>query len=117
MVTDTCIKDECFMAGLTGDFTKCPNYLANVFQNVRESQPVMVHDCAPKRTLLMVQELFNRQIGLQAAVEQTRNKNDNILKVFQVILEKAIDRDAFIEGNPRTVLGSDHTKEVLDAIG
>ncbi len=47
----------------------------------------MVQDCSPRRTLLMVQELFNRQIGLQKAQEEQRNESIKVMTSMKRVIE------------------------------
>jgi hypothetical protein len=51
-------------------FDQCPNYIETLWHEKDNAQPVIIKDCAPKRTLLMVQELYNRTYGLQVQISQ-----------------------------------------------
>lgn len=51
-------------------FSECPNYIETVWHEQGSQQPTIVKDCAPKRSLLMIQELYNRTFGLQQQVSQ-----------------------------------------------
>lgn len=51
-------------------FTECPNYIETLWHEKDNPQPRIVKDCAPKRTLLMLQELYNRTFSLQQQVSQ-----------------------------------------------
>ena len=75
---DTCrFDDDCYFAGLLEKKEQCPNYSRSYWRNDK-AEEICVHDCAPIRTMLMVQELFNRFIGLQEASEQERNKYQRV---------------------------------------
>jgi len=67
---DTC-KKECHFWKKYGD--KCPNYIRSGWRSSESQEEITVHDCAPIRTLLMIQELYNKFIGVQQASEETRN--------------------------------------------
>lgn len=54
---------------------KCPQRVESFWKDERGNIKQVI-DCAPKRTILMLQELTNRQIANQAAVEQMRNELD-----------------------------------------
>lgn len=55
-------------------YSECPNYIETLWKKEGELQPQIVKDCAPRRTLLMVQELYNRFFGLQGQVNQLENE-------------------------------------------
>lgn len=52
----------------------CPNYIETLWQTQGELQPQIVRDCAPKRSLLMLQELYTRFFGLQQQVNQLESQ-------------------------------------------
>ena len=52
-------------------FDQCPNYIETLWHKKDEPQPVVVKDCAPKRSLLMIQELYNRNFALQQQASQS----------------------------------------------
>lgn len=49
---------------------ECPNYIETFWEENGNPQPILVKDCAPKRTLLMMQELYNRCFGMQQQIGQ-----------------------------------------------
>lgn len=57
-----------------------------------EGEPLLVKDCAPIRTMLMVQGLHDRLIGVQQSQEQQRNKSDRIINAFSHIVNEAEKR-------------------------
>jgi len=59
-------------------FDECPNYIETVWNKEGDIQPQIVRDCAPKRTLLMLQELYNRTFGLQQQVNQCENSAETM---------------------------------------
>ena len=69
----------------------CPNYMDNLFTPQgpgADPKPVLIQDCAPRRTLLMLQELYNRDIGMQAALEQQRNVSVGIVQKFNQMIDE-----------------------------
>ncbi len=69
---------------------QCPNYLENWFRTNApgaDQTPKLVRDCAPRRTLIMIQELYNRDIGVQQALEQQRNVTFKVVSKFNQILD------------------------------
>lgn len=47
-------------------FKKCPNELESWWESSEKgSAPKLVKDCAPKRMLIMMQQLYNRMDGVQ----------------------------------------------------
>lgn len=47
-----------------------------------EGEPKLVKDCAPIRTMLMVQGLHDRLIGVQKSQEEQRNTSDKLTAVL-----------------------------------
>jgi len=43
----------------------CPNYIESVFIPHGSNQPIIYKDCAPKRAMLMIQDLSNRLLAMQ----------------------------------------------------
>lgn len=69
----TCETLNCALFNLLGGKPEqCPNFIETVWVSDK-GEKKLVRDCAPKRTLLMVQDLYNRQVGLQKAQEEMRN--------------------------------------------
>jgi len=78
----TCREKEC-MHWSEG---RCPFSLETWWQPAPEpgkkTDPVLLRDCAPIRTLMLVQELYNQQVRLQAAHEAQRNKAEELMKLY-----------------------------------
>ena len=96
---NTCSKEECPLWKEYGD--KCPNYIESWWQAEGKGQPIMVCDCAPKRTFLMIQDLHNRFVGVQRSQEQQRNES-NRMKNNMMFVMKAIG-DCAASGAPLTI--------------
>lgn len=79
-VQPTCREKECshWSKG------KCP-FSFETWWKPLEGQPKLIRDCAPIRTMIMVQELYNKQIGMQAALESQRNEAVKIFDTFKNI--------------------------------
>jgi len=94
----------CGMADLFG-VKKCPNYIETWWTPNKiggESQPVLVCDCAPKRTLMMIQDLHNRLLGVEKSQEELRNETVWTEVVASVIGKNiGIDLQKFVEERQR----------------
>lgn len=81
-------------------FKECPNYIETLWHKQGEPQPVIVKDCSPKRTLLMLHELHGRTFSLQQQINQAENQilslNGNFNKMITAIQqfpkEKELER-------------------------
>ena len=83
---DTCIREKC---PLWKKFKgRCPNFIETGWKEHDKAQPIMVADCAPKRTLLMMQTLYNRFIGVQKSNEKQVNTNVQFMGVLESVFEK-----------------------------
>lgn len=92
----TCNEKDCKLFDLIGGTPEqCPNFVQTMWQPDK-GQPVLVRDCAPKRTMIMTQEIYNRLIGLQQASEQQRNEAQIINTVFKDVLAHRIQKDNII---------------------
>jgi len=83
---NTCSKEKCLLWQLTDG--NCPNYIESWWTpapQMSDRTPVLVSDCAPKRTFLMIQELSNRLTGLQQSHEELRNESVWVQVVANVI--------------------------------
>uniref|UniRef100_A0A6M3L644 Uncharacterized protein n=1 Tax=viral metagenome TaxID=1070528 RepID=A0A6M3L644_9ZZZZ len=85
---DTCIPNECRLFDLLGGtVNQCPNFQESWWTPENSGKPILVKDCAPRRTFLMVQDLSNRMVGVQKASEQSRNLSAKV-QVLQEALGK-----------------------------
>ena len=91
-VQPTCREKECHL----WNKGKCPFSLETWWKPL-EGQPKLVRDCAPIRTMLMTQELYNRQIGLQKAIEDQRNEAVKIMDCFKHIGQKITEKQLLEE--------------------
>jgi hypothetical protein len=88
MAKDTCKKEKCHLWGLF-EGEGCPNFYRNTFYpEGKVDGSYTVDDCAPVRTMLMIQELHNRLIGVQRSNEQQRNVSGQAVEALKVIVKK-----------------------------
>jgi hypothetical protein len=98
---DTCHFETCkFAKEFFEKPEECFNYKETWWKPL-EGEPILHKDCAPIRTMIMVQEHYNRLIGLEKAQEQQRNESKRIMNVFEQIVNQAqrqqLQRGAIIE--------------------
>ena len=110
---DTCNYKECKLFDLLGGKPEqCPNYQESWWTPEGKGKPVLIKDCAPRRTFLMIQDLSNRLVGVQKAQEEQRNENIWVQVVAQVIGKNTgIDLAAFVEERQR-LQKIDHLKKI-----
>lgn len=84
----TCNFKECFFAELLDRREQCPNFI-QTWWTPDKGVPKLVDDCAPKRTMIMLQEQYGRLSGIQKAQEQQRNAVAKIVESFPVLAELA----------------------------
>jgi len=83
---DTCSKEKCPLWRKYKE--RCPNFIETTWKEHDAAQPIMVSDCAPKRTMLMTQELFNRFVGVQKSNEEQRNESVRFIGVLGSIFKR-----------------------------
>lgn len=107
---DTCIFKECLVAKRLklkkGE--ECINFIEAWWTPEGKKEPLIIKDCSPKRTFLMIQELYNRLIGVEKSQEQMRNEykkdqmvlsllSENIQLNFNRVIPKLIDEQKLLE--------------------
>lgn len=114
---ETCNFEQCkFGKSFFNNRTECFNFVETWWKPL-EGQPKLVGDCAPRRTMLMVQDLYNRLIGLQQASEQERNANVHINEFAKVVLSQMIQRAPALKGYDQPMIeeaenGNNHNLSV-----
>lgn len=100
---NTCNPENCKLFNLLGGTPEqCPNYQESWWTPEGKGKPILVKDCSPRRTFLMIQDLHNRLIGVQKAQEEQRNEAVWVQVVAEVLGKNAgIDLGAFIEERQR----------------
>ena len=80
---NTCNHKECkFYKFLKfKELSQCLNYI-ETWWTQEKGEPKLIKDCSPKRTMIMVQELYNQQIRLQQAQEEQRNATTKVVGIF-----------------------------------
>jgi len=82
----------------------CENYLEGWWTPL-EGEAKLVKDCAKRRTMMMVQDLYNRTISLQQAQEEQRNNSEKALMAFARLSSEALKTLTTIKNdNPDIVL-------------
>jgi len=96
---DTCEKEKCpFWKLIASEGKPCPMYVSVTFTPNKGGQPYNVQDCAPIRTILMIQDLYNRMIGIQQSQEKLRNEAVWVQVVAEVLGKNSgVDLSAFVE--------------------
>jgi len=110
---NTCNYKECKLFDLLGGKPEqCPNYQESWWTPEGKGKPILIKDCSPRRTFLMIQDLHNRLVGVQKAQEEQRNENIWVQVVAQVIGKNTgIDLAAFVEERQR-LQKIDHLKKI-----
>jgi hypothetical protein len=82
---DTCFDDCVLLKQLKGDRRRCPNYV-EVWWEPRypPGEPKLMKDCAPKRCLLLLQEIYNRLIEIENVGHRL---HDTVRKTAQWLVE------------------------------
>ena len=106
----TC-KGDCKFGELFKCREECPNFI-QTWWNPLDGSPEMVNDCAPRRTLLMMQGLFDRQIALQKSLEEQRNESARLAGAFAEVLVRLGEvHDATINSFPERKVLSNGSKD------
>lgn len=98
----TCGKEKCRIWQLLDG--NCPNYLESWWTPppTNPGPPVLVEDCAPRRTMLMIQELSNRLLGVEKTQEEARNETVWVQAVAELIGKNTgLNIQAFIDERNR----------------
>lgn len=77
---NTCKKEKCKLWKKYKD--SCPNYISCTYMNEKTKLEKRVEDCAPIRTMLMVQDLYSRLIGLQKDVSKQEKTTIRFINEF-----------------------------------
>ncbi len=86
---DTCRYETCVIAKKfrLKERQGCPNFIEVVFKDDETGQTKLVGDCAPVRTLLMIQDMFNRLICVQKNQDKQKNKVEPIFELIRLSME------------------------------
>jgi hypothetical protein len=58
----------------------CPNYVEGEWKS-REGEKYPVKDCAPKRSMILTQQMYEHIIGVRRDYNQFRNASTEVLKL------------------------------------
>jgi hypothetical protein len=84
---DTCNFEQCeFGKSFFNDRSECFNYIESWWTPSDGSVPILIGDCAPRRTMLMVQEHYNRLEGLQRATDEMKSEDRHLKNAIKSIL-------------------------------
>ena len=67
---------------------ECPNFIETGWKEHDNTQPVMISDCAPIRTMLMLQTLYNRFIGVQKSSETQVNTQVKFMGMLENVFDE-----------------------------
>lgn len=90
---DTCNTSECSYIQEGGKREGCPNFVQLWFTPLEGGQPYLTNDCAPKRTVFMIMDLVNSNIGLQKANEEMRNYAQKDLMALKYLVQTVMQVD------------------------
>jgi len=90
MENTSCGENCCYVkSGFCNNETECPNYLEQAWSNSKTGEMKVVKDCAPKRMAFNQSDIIHRQLVLQKALEEQRNKFDILYQVLRQLIEKS----------------------------
>lgn len=90
----TCDGEKCKLWQLLDGC--CPNYIENWWTKPGK-KPALVKDCAPKRSLMMLQDIHNAFVSSQQAFEKFRNECIWVQVAAEVVGKAAgVDLRAFV---------------------
>jgi len=87
---DTCTKEKCPFWIRYKD--QCPNYVEGLWKT-NEGDTYATADCAPKRTMILTQQLYDFMFGMRIDYANVRKSNVQVLKQLG-----ALEGLEFIEG-------------------
>ena len=90
---DTCNWGDCYFSTLFDSQSQCPYFHKLHWMPMDGGSVYTTNDCSAKKTMMMVQELFTRLIGVQKASEQERNVVHSLVSELSSVI-------AIIQENP-----------------
>ena len=70
---------------------ECFNYIENQFQTT-DGKVIIVKDCCPKRSLLMIQELYNSVERLHISNSELKNQVQAVNKMAAAMIDTAVKK-------------------------
>ena len=81
MKNTNCGEKCCYVKqGFCKADSECPFFVQTWWKSDDLAEPLIISDCFPKKFALEQNYLLTKQIALQSAIEQTRNKIDTLEK-------------------------------------
>jgi hypothetical protein len=80
----------------------CPNYVEGTWESA-EGEKYTTIDCAPKRTMILTQQMYDHVIGTRRDYNQMRNAQVEILKLagqaagVELIVEGEVEEQKLIK--------------------
>lgn len=68
-------------------YKECPNYIETIWNEIDNPEPRIVRDCAPRRSLLLLQELLNKSFAVQAQASQMEGEVVKLRGVFSQLIQ------------------------------
>jgi hypothetical protein len=84
----------------------CPNYVEGVWES-KEGEKYTTKDCAPKRTMILTQQMYDHIIGVRRDYNQFRNASTEVLR----LAAQTVGVELFVDGEV-----VDQTKQIEDNI-
>lgn len=92
---DTCMKEKCFFWDMFDG--NCPMYIQLTFEDAKTKEVRHTEDCAPKRIVLMLADMYGRLEGLQKVTGSLRNESAWVQVVAEVLGKNSgVDLSAFV---------------------
>jgi len=93
---NTCMKEKCFFWDMFDG--NCPMYIELKFENPQTNEVKHTEDCAPKRIVLMLSDMYGRLEGLQKVTGSLRNESAWVQVVAEVLGKNSgVDLSAFVQ--------------------
>jgi len=73
---DTCPGKECPLWKRYGEH--CPNYVKGEWRT-NDGHEYTTHDCAPKRSMILCQQIYDNMVNVRKDYNQVRNANEQVL--------------------------------------
>lgn len=99
---DTCPGRKCPFWKKYGEY--CPHYVEGTWES-KEGEKYTTKDCAPKRSMILQQQIYDQLIGVRRDYNQTRNASHQILQLAahtvggEIVIEGEVEEHKQIEDN------------------
>ena len=94
------MKEKCFFWDMFDG--NCPMYIQLSFEDARTKEIRHADDCAPKRIVLMLADMYGRVEGLQKVTTSLRNESAWVQVVAEVLGKNSgVDLSAFVKERQR----------------